>query len=301
MSKSSSPTRVSLDQLNAAEKATFVAAIGETFEHAPWIAEAAYALRPFATLASLNETMAAAVRSLTSDQQLALIRGHPELAGKAARAGAMTGDSVAEQSAAGLDSLSEQEFAHFHRMNETYRETFGFPFIICVRRHTKHSILHEFERRLGSAYDTEVRASLDEILRISALRLDQRVGGPDRLNVHGRLSTHVLDTSSGRPAAGIPVQLFEGSDADTFRLIVETQTNADGRTDAPLISERPLPIGHYQLVFRVGSYFQQQKIALANPPFLDIVPIRFAVATAEEHYHVPLLVTPWSYSTYRGS
>ncbi len=294
-------TPVSLDQLNTADKTGFIAALGDIFEHAPWVAEAVHAQRPFATLASLHDAMTAAVRSADADRRLALVNGHPDLAGKAARAGAMTADSTAEQSSAGLDRLSEEQFARFHRLNEAYREKFGFPFIVCVRRHTRDSILRQFERRLTHDAATELDAALAEVFRITALRLDQRVSAPDRLKVHGRLSTHVLDTHGGQPAPGVSVELVELSDAEERRLIERAVTNRDGRTDRPLIGGRPIPIGRYELRFAVGDYFARRAVPLADPAFLDVVPVRFSVAEPEGHYHVPLLVTPWSYSTYRGS
>ena len=113
-----------------------------------------------------------------------------------------------------------------------------------------------------------------------------------------RISTHVLDTSRGVPAKGIAVELHLVKGAER-RLMAAVTTNADGRTDAPLLGGGPLRIGTYELQFTVGDYFSGP--AAADPPFLDVVPIRFSIAEPEGHYHVPLLVTPWSYSTYRGS
>ena len=294
-------TTIDLATLNSAAKAKFAAALGDIFEHAPWVAEAAAAARPFASLGALFAAMGDAVRRAEPARILALIQGHPDLAGKAARAGTLTPDSTAEQAGAGLDRLSEAEYATFHRLNDAYRAKFGFPFIVCVRRHTKDSILRQFERRLDNDTMTELEAAVGEVMHIAALRLDQRVAAPDRLNVHGRLSTHVLDTYSGRPAPGIQVELIELAAAGEPRLIARAVTNADGRTDQPLISGRPVPIGRYELRFDVGGYFAHSGARLADPPFLDIVPVRFGVAEPEANYHVPLLVTPWSFSTYRGS
>ncbi len=119
---------------------------------------------------------------------------------------------------------------------------------------------------------------MTEIFRIVALRLAERVSAPDQLKVHGRLSTHVLDTHSGRPAAGVAVELAEISDAGVTRTIERATTNEDGRTDRPLIEGRPVPIGRYELRFGVGEYFARQTVLLADPPFLDTVPVQFAVA-----------------------
>ncbi|MGH6784468.1 MAG: 2-oxo-4-hydroxy-4-carboxy-5-ureidoimidazoline decarboxylase, partial [Sphingomicrobium sp.] len=287
--------------INNADKTAFAAALGDIFERAPWVADAAHAARPFPTLASLYATMTASVRSADARRRLALIKGHPDLAGQAARAGALTPDSTAEQASAGLDRLSDEEFATFHRLNAAYREKFGIPFIICVRRHCKDSILRQFERRLQHAAAAELETALNEIFRIVALRLAERVSATDQLKVHGRLSTHVLDTHSGRPAAGVSIELFEIFNGGEIRLLERATTNEDGRTDRPLIEGRPVPVGRYELRFAVGEYFAPQTLLLADPPFLDIVPVQFAIADPEGHYHVPLLVTPWSYTTYRGS
>ena len=293
--------QVSLDTINNADKTAFAAALGDVFEFAPWVADAVYAARPFPTLASLYATMTATVRSADAEQRLALIKGHPELAGQPARAGALTPDSNAEQARVGLDRLSKAELTKFNRLNETYRAKFGFPFIICVRRHSKDSVLRQFERRSRNDPAAELDTALAEIFRIAALRLAERVNAPDQLKVHGRLSTHVLDTHAGRPAAGVAVELSEISAAGVTHTIERTTTNDDGRTDRPLIEGRPLPIGRYELRFAVGDYFAHHTVLLTDPPFLDTVPVQFAIADPEGHYHVPLLVTPWSYATYRGS
>jgi 5-hydroxyisourate hydrolase len=115
------------------------------------------------------------------------------------------------------------------------------------------------------------------------------------------LTTHVLDASIGRPAAGVEIELF-ALGADGLRtLIGRARTNADGRTDAPLVAAAEARVGVYELAFHVGNYFRARGAETAEPPFLDIVPIRFAVGDPGAHYHVPLITTPWSYSTYRGS
>jgi 2-oxo-4-hydroxy-4-carboxy-5-ureidoimidazoline decarboxylase len=292
---------IALDTLNTADRATFMAAIGEVMELAPWVAEEAYAKRPFASLAALYQAMTEAVRNAGEERQRALINGHPDLAGKAAREGKLTADSTAEQAAAGLDRLTEEEFAAFHRLNDAYRAKFAMPFIVCVRRHGKESILREFEKRLNNDAAKEQKTALAEIFRIAALRLDQRVSAADRLKVHGHLSTHVLDTHGGHPAVGVAIELCEVAASGATRLIKRAVTNADGRTDQPLSSGMPIPIAIYELRFLVGDYFARQRVPMADPAFLGVVPIRFGVAEPEGRYHVPLSVTPWAYGTYRGS
>jgi 2-oxo-4-hydroxy-4-carboxy-5-ureidoimidazoline decarboxylase len=294
-------TKISLDQLNAMSEADFTAALADIYEHSPWVAQEASARRPFAKLSALHNAMAEAVRDAPAEARMTLINAHPDLAGKAARTGALTPDSSSEQSSVGLDRLSEAEFARFHQFNNSYQAKFGIPFIVCVRRHTRDSILSEFERRIAQDRVDEIDNALTEIFRIAALRLDQKVSAAEGLDLGGHLSTHVLDVHAGAPAAGVPVELWELSKHGEGRLILRTVTNKDGRTGKPLIGGRPVPIGAYELRFSVAGYYSGRGVALAEPPFLDVVPIRFSVSDPEGHYHVPLVVSPWSFATYRGS
>lgn len=118
----------------------------------------------------------------------------------------------------------------------------------------------------------------------------------------GKLTTHVLDTANGKPAANMAIELWAiNSQSGEKTLIRAIVTNADGRTDSPLLSDAELKVGVYELVFAVGEYFDRYSTQAPNPPFLNQVPIRFGVADETAHYHVPLLTSPWSYSTYRGS
>ena len=196
-------SQISLSDLNTCSKDDFVASLANIFEHSPWIAERAAVARPFAGLNQLLAAMKGAVDHAPAELRLALIKAHPDLANKTQRAAGLTAESNAEQNSAGLDRLSEAEYQAFERVNNAYRAKFGFPYIVCVRRHTKDSILRDFERRLPNDVATETQKSIEEICRIAALRLDQLVTANDRLQVHGRLSTHVLDNHSGRPAEGI--------------------------------------------------------------------------------------------------
>src|SRR6185295_11237550 len=206
-----------LSDLNVCSKNDFVAALANVFEYSPWIAEQAAALRPFAGINALFVAMRSAVDRAPEELRIALIRAHPDLADKTQRAAGLTAESHAEQNSAGLDRLSDAEYQAFERVNNAYREKFGIPYIVCVRRHTRDSVLRDFERRLPNDAAAEVATSIAEIGRIAALRLDQLVTSDDKLPVHGRLSTHVLDTHSGRPAAGISVELTELSDLGEAR------------------------------------------------------------------------------------
>lgn len=116
----------------------------------------------------------------------------------------------------------------------------------------------------------------------------------------GRLSTHVLDTLHGRPAAGVRIELHR-VEAQQTHLVAETRTNADGRTDRPLLDGDAVRRGRYRLVFHIGDYFRALGVALPDPPFVDVVPVDFGIAEDGGSYHVPLVCTPWTYATYRGS
>lgn len=116
----------------------------------------------------------------------------------------------------------------------------------------------------------------------------------------GRLTTHVLDTANGKPAAGMGIDFYR-KDGASYTLVASTQTNKDGRTDKPLMVGEAFKTGSYQIVFHVAAYYRALGAPLAEPAFLDTVPVQFSIADGKAHYHVPLLTTPWSYATYRGS
>lgn len=116
----------------------------------------------------------------------------------------------------------------------------------------------------------------------------------------GKLTTHVLDTAHGCPAPSMQIDLFRIS-GETRTLLKSVVTNHDGRVDAPLLEGEELLTGSYELLFHTAAYFAGKGASLAEPPFLDVIPLRFAIANPAAHYHVPLLVSPWAYSTYRGS
>jgi 2-oxo-4-hydroxy-4-carboxy-5-ureidoimidazoline decarboxylase len=149
--------------------ADFVARFGFLFEHSPWVVERAAKRRPFA---DLHAGLMQVVHDATEDERLALLRAHPELAGKAAVDRTMTAESTAEQASAGLDRLTEAEFARFHELNAAYLERFGFPFIICVRLTDKAGIIAAMERRLLHDRRTELAAAIEEVGRIVRLRLE---------------------------------------------------------------------------------------------------------------------------------
>lgn len=167
--------RLRIEQINAFDQHTFVQHLGFLFEKTPWIAAEAWRARPFGSTADLHRALCAVLEAASQEQKIALIRAHPDLAGKAAIAGALTAESMREQASAGLDRLSSAEFATFTRLNDAYRTKFGFPFVICVREHTKASILAAFVQRLEHERPAEVDTAVGEIVKIAQLRLHDAV------------------------------------------------------------------------------------------------------------------------------
>jgi len=183
MNQATSPASMalSLAQLNAADQASFTALLEGTYEHSPWVAQQAWRRRPFSTLTALKQALADAVRHAPPDQQLALIRAHPELAGKAMVSKTLTAESTNEQGKAGLTDCTPEEFARLQQLNADYNAKFGFPFILAVRGPrgqglTRHQIIDTFARRLQNPVDLEQAEALRHIHRIAEIRLGDRFG-----------------------------------------------------------------------------------------------------------------------------
>ncbi|MBN9670607.1 2-oxo-4-hydroxy-4-carboxy-5-ureidoimidazoline decarboxylase [Roseibium aggregatum] len=165
----------SLSDVNRMDKDAFLAAFGDVAEHSPWVAEKAFDAAPFQTRESVISAFEQAMTAAHRNEQLALIRAHPDLAGKAAIAGDIAVDSRKEQAGAGLDRLTGAEFERFTDLNGRYLETFGFPFIFAVKGSTKHMILAAFEDRIGNDPDKEFQVALTQIARIFRFRLEDRI------------------------------------------------------------------------------------------------------------------------------
>jgi 2-oxo-4-hydroxy-4-carboxy-5-ureidoimidazoline decarboxylase len=163
---------MTIDDLNAAGQPAFAAALGAIYEHSPWIAERAWQKRPFEGVEALKAAMSQVVAEASGAEQLGLVRAHPDLAGRLARAGALAPASAGEQAGLGLDRLSDAEFDLFEQLNTAYRERFGFPFVIAVKRHTRASVLDAFRVRIQHGPDEEMRTALAEIDAIAGFRLD---------------------------------------------------------------------------------------------------------------------------------
>ncbi len=167
--------RLSIGALNAMEKEDFVGRFGGIYEHSAWVAGVVAEHRPFQDRAALTAAMRMAVETATDEAKLALIRAHPDLAGKLARAGELSETSAREQAGLGLDRLSDAEFERFTELNDRYRERFGFPFVICVRLTDKAGILEAFESRLENPMPAEISEALRQIHHIARLRLGDAV------------------------------------------------------------------------------------------------------------------------------
>jgi|HigsolmetaAR203D_1030402.scaffolds.fasta_scaffold01021_10 2-oxo-4-hydroxy-4-carboxy-5-ureidoimidazoline decarboxylase len=283
----------SIAEVNALDRDGFVAAFGEVFEHSPWIAGLAWESRPFASAGALLDAMMRVVREAPMERQLALIRAHPDLGARLK----MTDASTREQQGAGLDRLTAEEYGEMTALNRAYAAKFGFPFILAVRGKTKDEIIAAMRARVKRSQEEELQEALHQIGRIAAFRLSDRIAEDA---AGGRLTTHVLDLMRGRPAAGMRIELYRiGADGpESRKRLRDVRTNADGRTDGPLLEGDELREGMYELVFHAGDYFRD---AGADIGFLDEVPVRFRIADPTAHYHVPLLAAPGGYSTYRGS
>ena len=166
-----------LETLNALDRPAFTTAIGHVFEHSRWVADEAWPGRPFRDAAHLHAELCRTMRAASRERQLALLRAHPDLAGRMAQQRKLTAASTHEQASVGLDQLSEGEQANFQRLNDAYRARFGFPFIICARLNAKEAIVSAMQTRMGNSPDIEFRQALVEVEKIAWLRLKDLLKG----------------------------------------------------------------------------------------------------------------------------
>ena len=167
---------MTLWELNRLSPAAFATALGHVFEHSPWVAERAGRKRPFASIGALHESMMATVWEAPAASQMALLRAHPELAGKAALRGELTADSTLEQSGAGLAECSAEELVRLTTLNAEYSAKFGFPFILAVKGYDRAGILREFARRVEREPSVEFEEALKQVARITRYRLEALLG-----------------------------------------------------------------------------------------------------------------------------
>jgi OHCU decarboxylase len=167
--------KLAIEEVNRLGREEFVSRLGPAFEDSPWVADGAWDARPFESVDDLHCAMVRVVEEAPDRRRMALIRAHPDLAGKAAIKGDLTPESQEEQASAGLDRLTPEEYDAFSSLNAAYRQKFGIPMIVCVREHTKESILRNAESRLGNTPDEEVVTALGEVYKIARLRLEDLV------------------------------------------------------------------------------------------------------------------------------
>jgi 2-oxo-4-hydroxy-4-carboxy-5-ureidoimidazoline decarboxylase len=302
MSSSTAPT---VPELLSKSKEEVISYLGGIYEHSSWVAENFYSkymegdVSEITTARDLFQAMSTVVSESSKEQKLELLRSHPDLCEKVEQLSRLTKESQVEQSSAGLDTLTPEERETFTTLNSRYREKFGFPFILAARNVTKYTVLSAIEGRIELSYDTEFIGALFQVDKIAWMRLLAafRITGQK-----GFLTCHVLDTANGCPAAKMKIQLHRIKPIDKACFIQEFKTNSDGRLpNGPALKEEDFLVGTYEWTFFVGDYFARFNTKTCGVPFLDEVPLRFGIDDPEEHYHVPLLVSPWSYSTYRGS
>jgi beta-ureidopropionase / N-carbamoyl-L-amino-acid hydrolase len=254
----------SLQALNTANEASFIAALGTIFEHSPWVAERVASQRPFRSRLHLHEAMWAAVLGATFKEQLALIRAHPELAGKAAIRGELTPESTREQKGAGLSACTPDEFARLQALNSAYRDKFGFPFVLAVRGHSPASVIAELERRVEHTADEERVCALDQIGRIGGFRLadliDEPVGSQcmammeylARFSEDSTALTCSYLTPAHRQTAA---QIREWMLAAGLEVEIDAVGNVIGRLRGSDLQARTLITGsHYDTVVNAGKY-----------------------------------------------
>lgn len=286
----------SLDELNTFSTVQFKDALAPVFENAPWVAENVAMLRPFASVTALHKAMIAQLGVLPDEAQIAFLRGHPRLSPETLRRGT-TAESTVEQKSAGLETIDPDTAARLDALNDAYEARFGFPFILAVRRASTATILAAFERRLTAPPASERAEALTEIAAISWMRLLDRVSPAPT----GSVSTHVLDTVRAAPAAGLGVELWR-RELDGTMLCLETfTTNANGASDHDLLGDGHLRAGVYEWRYDTSIYFARMGYPTVARTFLGKINVAFWVWNPEEPFHIPLLLTPGSYTTYRGS
>ena len=286
---------LTVDGLNAATADSFAAIAAPVFENAPWVTEGLAAVRPFASLTALHGAMMQRLLAAPSGKQAAFLRGHPMLSPSALRQG-ITAESMAEQRAAGIDALDSAAAARLDAGNAAYHARFGFPFILAVRHATPAVIFAALERRTAAEPHAELAEALREIAAISWMRLLDRVAPAPT----GGISLHVLDTVRSRPGAGLDGELWRCLPSQAAMCMARFTTDANGRAPT-MLGGGGLFAAMYEWRLDTGAYFARHGIPTPDRGFLPSLLVRFGVVNPEEHFHVPVLLAPGSYTTYRGS
>lgn len=298
-------TLKNVSDLVAQPSEIIIKVLGGIYEHSPWVVEeftkeSPENLSKIATVSELAAKLKTIVNEASDERKLALLRAHPDLCEKVEAMKALTKESQEEQSKSGLQSMEGAELEKFKTMNDSYKRKFGFPFILAVRNASKNTVLSAIEGRLkNSSSQREFNIALEQVHNIAWMRLLTKVNTDAGA---GFLTCHVLDTANGIPAAKMKIVLTRLTPSDSAGIVGEFITNNDGRLEGgPALKGKDFLVGTYQWEFYVGDYFASKGNAMNGTPFLDVIPIRFGIDNPDDHYHVPLLVSPWGFSTYRGS
>jgi 2-oxo-4-hydroxy-4-carboxy-5-ureidoimidazoline decarboxylase len=283
--------KLTLDDVNRMTLDAFVSAFGDVIEFTPAAAKNAYAKRPFATVTALHEALFDGLRLLPAAEQHAFFKRLSDIGENAVP---FTAASTSEQAKSGISSLGAADLARLHELNKAYRAKFDMSYTICVRRNTVQQIFDEFERRLHNDKTAELAKAVYEEHLITRLRIGEQVSGPGAPKIYGDVTAHVLNAMVGKPANGVSVALYEIF-GDRSHKVSEAVTNADGRAD--VLKGQPVPIGRYELRFALGDYFRKNTTPPVEP-FFDVAPMRLFIAKPEESYHVPMIATPFNYSTH---
>lgn len=276
------------------------------YEHSPWVSQKLVTDDPnystnIQTISDLALKMKIIVDDASQEQKLELLKSHPDLCEKAAAVKELTKESQEEQSNAGLQTLTEEELTKFTTLNDKYKTKFQFPFILAVRGATKYTVLSALEGRVSNPVPHEFVTAIQQVHKIAWMRLLSKIKYATS-DSKGFLTCHVLDTANGCPANNMRIRLDRIAPKESAGVVGTFVTNDDGRlSTGPALKGVDFLIGTYEWTFYVGDYFASKGTQTSGTPFLDVVPLRFGIDNPDDHYHVPLLVSPWSYSTYRGS
>lgn len=289
------PAKLTLEQVNRMDLDAFVAAFGDVIEFTPAAAKDAFTKRPFTTVSALHEALFDNLRLAPAAEQHAFFRRLSDIGENAVP---FTAASTSEQAKSSISSLGAAELARLHKLNAAYRSKFDMSYTICVRRNTVQRIFDEIERRLHNEKDVELATAVQEEYLITRIRVAEQVSGPGVPKIYGDVSAHVVDAMAGKPATGIVIELYDVG-WDNPRKVSYAVTDIGGR--AILMKDRPVPIGRYELRFAIGDYFRNNSSRSGRPvakPFFDVVPMRLYISKPEESTHVPLVATPFNYSTH---
>lgn len=284
-----------LAEMNTLAAEAALAHLAEVFEHSPWIMQSVVALRPWSSVEHLARLAADVIFHADAANQMALLRAHPDLAAKLDELERLTEFSQQEQRSADFNTLPAETLRQLRQRLSEYRERFGHPYILCLRDYDTAEVLPNLTHRLTNDPIFERAECLRQVVRIGTHRLHSLIDDRSPTAQPG-ITTHVLDTALGVPAAGVSWRC-EYLEESGWRLLSEGLTGASGRAEPHVLPEVSRA-GRYRLVFAVGAYFIKKE--MTSGAFLDEVALEFGLMPGE-HYHLPLLVSPWSYATYRGS